>query len=189
VLLPSRVDASIQRTMASVDRAAALVDDRRPKQAVRALRAVKANLARSQRAALVQLALPVDEESESTLAPDGVLAVLTVDQGAITEVAGLFDGRKRAALVKATGAALTAGLNRRASILSAVLALDPEEAGAPYVDGLTEVVDLYTDEVANFQEALQHDRLSRAARAALKSALAKSKAAEAAVVAAVGVDP
>jgi hypothetical protein len=182
VLLPSRVDARIQRTMASVDRAAAFFDDARLNKARRTLKAVAANFKRSQRAAMVQLNLPIDEESESTMPIDGVLAVLNVDQGAITEVAALFHGQKRTAQI---AAALRTGLNRRAAVLKAVLAL-PEERGAPYIEGLAELLDLYGDEVANIEEALAHDRLTPAARSALQSALAKSKAANSAVVAAVG---
>jgi hypothetical protein len=180
VVLPSRVDAALRRTLAALGRSSAAVDDRQLAAAIAALTATRLSLTRSQQAGVrqVQATPPPDEESESTAGPDSVLAILNVDQVVITQLAGLFDRQSGQQLSAALKSTLNVGLDRRAEMLTVVLALDPEEAGAPYADALIDTVPSYTDEVANLDEALRDDHLTAANRATLQAARAKSKAAE-----------
>jgi hypothetical protein len=180
VVLPSRVDAALRRTLAAMSRASAAVDDRALTPAIVALTATRLGLTRSQLAGVrqVQATPPPDSEEESTAGPDSVLAILNVDQVVITQLAGLFDrqgGRRLSVALKST---LNVALDRRAEMLTLVLALDPEEAGAPYADALIDTVPNYTDEVANLNEALRDDQLTAANRVTLQAARTKSKAAE-----------
>ena len=71
-------------------------------------------------------------------------------------------------------------------MLDAVIALDPEGAGADYADGMADTLDGYIDEIENLSEALRVDRLSRAGRAGLSNALVRSQATQAKVNAAFG---
>jgi len=71
-------------------------------------------------------------------------------------------------------------------MLDAVIALDPEGAGADYADGMADTLEGYVDEIANLAEALCVDLLSRAGRAGLSQALMRSQAAQAKVNAAFG---
>jgi hypothetical protein len=187
IVLPTRVAVAIERTQNAVDRSAARIDDGRYKKARRSLKAVVVDFGRAHRAGMAQLHAPVDPEAESSPGPDSVVAVLTLEQAAITNLAGLFDGITRhPRVVRRISRALTAGNTNRNLMLNAVIALDPEGAGADYADGMADTVDGYADEVANLAEALHDDRLSTASRAALKSALAKSRATAAKVNTAFG---
>ncbi|MEP9364924.1 hypothetical protein ABLE68_18320 [Nocardioides sp. CN2-186] len=190
VILPSRVDAALTRVLDSLGRANAEVDDRNPTAAAKALTATGLNVVRATLATVRQMdaAPPPDTEAETTAGPDSALATLNVDQVVITEVAGLFDRVTNTTTIAALVQTLSTGLDRRASLLTKVLALDPEGAGAPYADGLVDTVPGYTDEVANLTEALADDHLTATSRAALKDALAKSKADEARVLAAFPVE-
>jgi hypothetical protein len=187
VMLPSRVAASIERTQNALDRAEAGIDDVQYASALPSLKAVGADIRRAHRAGLRQMnAAPADEEAETTPGPDSVVAVLTLEQTAVTRLAGLFDRVTNAQVVRRLRGALFAALRNRDRMLNAVIALDPEGAGADYADGMADTVDGYTDEVANLTEALQVDRLSPAGRIALNRALGRTKATEAKVNAAFG---
>jgi hypothetical protein len=188
VILPSRVDAALHRLLDAVDRATAGVDDARLRPALRALNAATLNVKRSHLAARRQLEAtpPPDDESESTAGPDSVIATLNVEQGTITEITGLFDDVTDPGTVAALTHTLNTTLNKRAILLRLVIALDPEEAGAPYADGMADTVDFYTDEVDSLSEALRDDTLTRTSSAAITNALAKSEAARAAVTKAFG---
>lgn len=187
VVLPTRVAVAIERTQTAVDRATLRIDDERYPAARRSLKASLVGIGRVHRAGMAQMNAPVDPDAETTPGPDSVVAALTLEQAAITNLAGLFDGitghpRTIAAIF---GSIAAAEINRDV-MLNAVIALDPEEAGADYADGMGDTVDGYTDEVANLTEALHDDQLSPAGRAALTVALAQSKAAQAKVNAAFG---
>jgi hypothetical protein len=187
VVLPTRVAVAIERTQNAVDRSTSRIDDGRYKKARRSLKAVVVDFGRAHRAGMAQMNAPVDPEAETTPGPDSVLAVLTLEQAAITNLAGLFDGiTGHPRVVSRISGALAAANTNRNLMLNAVIALDPEEAGADYADGMADTVDGYADEVANLTEALHDDQLSAASRAALKSALAKSRATAAKVNTAFG---
>ena len=179
IVLPSRVAVSVSSpAQDSVDLSALRVNNRRWKLANRALAGVKVNVVRAHRAGMYQMALPVAEEAETTPGPDSAIAVLTLEQGVITNLAALFDGIPvgHPLVIKNPSEALTQANAKRDQMLDAILALDPEEAGAPYADAMTDTVDGYADEVANLTEALQRDALTAAARAELTKALKKSTA-------------
>lgn len=187
VILPTRVSAAIGRSLAALDRAEARVDDQQYGLAAASLVAVGADLGRADRAGLAQLrAVPVDPEAESTSGPDSIIAVLTLDQSAITRLAGLYDTVTDPVVLNRIGSSLNAALAKRIRMLNAVIALDPEGAGAAYADGMADTLDGYTDEVANLTEALKVDRLTTSARLALTNALSRSQAAAAKVTAVFG---
>jgi hypothetical protein len=188
VVLPTRVAAAIARTQDAIDRATRRLDDSRYAAGRRSLAAAAVNLTRTHRAGMTQMnATPVDPEAETTPGPDSVVAVLTLEQAAIANLAGLFDGITGHPLVMAgIDRALATADSNRNLMLDAVIALDPEEAGADYSDGLADTIDGFTDEVANLTEALHDDQLSVAGRTALTNALSRSLATAAKVNTAFG---
>ena len=188
IVLPSRVAVAVGLTQDTVDQSALRVNNRRWTLANRSLQAVQANVVRAHRAGTYQMSLPVAEEAETTPGADSAVAVLNLEQGVITNLAALFDGvaASHPWVIKNLGDALTQADTKRNQMLDTILALDPEEAGAPYGDAMTDTVDGYTDEVANITEALQNDDLAPASRTALTKALKKSTATAAKVSAAFG---
>jgi hypothetical protein len=186
IVLPSRVQNAINRTYLSLDIAEQLVDSGDTAKAVVALKAVRANVVRANRAAVKQLnAVPADPEAETTPGPDSVVAVLTLETTVITSLAGLFDA-KSGIVVDGVSPSLFGVMNTRDSLVNAVIALDPEGAGAPYGDAMPDILPDFDDEVANFQEALGDDTLSAGGRKVLTAALAQSTATDAKVNAAFG---
>jgi hypothetical protein len=186
VILPLRVDATLHRTLDAVERSVAAVDDRRRRAARRALRAAAEGFDRSHLAVLRQVQAVPDPEAESTAGPDSALAALNVEQVSVASLAGLFDRVRAKGIVVRIRAALTKAQRARAGLVQVITGLDPEGAGAVYADALADTVPVYADEVAAVDEALRHDRLTAVARQALRAALARSRAAEAAMVAAFG---
>jgi hypothetical protein len=114
-------------------------------------------------------------DTETTPGPDSVIAVLTLDQTIVTSLAGLFDANSQGLVVALTHT-LFQTMSARDKLLTAVIGLDPELAGAAYADGMADTLDGYTDEVANLTEALQFDKLSVGGKKVLTAALAKSQA-------------
>jgi hypothetical protein len=187
VILPSRVSAAIVRSLSALDRSEARVDDQQYGSAAASLLAIGADLNRAHRAARAQLkAQPADPEAETTPGPDSVTAVLTLEQQAITRLAGLYDTVTDPVVLNRIGSAMDVALTKRDRMLNAVIALNPEGAGAAYADGMADSLDGYTDEVANLTEALKVDLLTTSARSALTNALSRSQAAAAKVTAAFG---
>jgi hypothetical protein len=92
----------------------------------------------------------------------------------------LFDANSMG-VVDATTHALFRTLNARDRLLDAVIALDPEGAGADYSDGMADTVDGYTDEVANYGEAIADDQLSPGGGLVMSKALAQVTATQAKV--------
>lgn len=124
-------------------------------------------------------AVPVDPDAEpedaSTAGPDSVIAVLTLNQTVVTTLAGIFDTNSKGVVVALTHA-LFQTMSARDKLLAAVIALDPEGAGAAYADGMPDTLDGYTDEVANLTEALQNDTLSVGGKKVIQAALVRSQA-------------
>jgi hypothetical protein len=195
VVLPTRVAVAINRTQTALDNAAEHIDEGEYAKAVTSLRAVRNNMYRADRAARAQMnavpAVPVDPEAdpedapESTAGPDSVIAVLTLDQTVVTTLAGIFDSNSQGVVVALTHA-LFQTMSARDKLLAAVIALDPEGAGAAYADGMPDTLDGYTDEVANLTEALQNDTLSVGGKKVIQAALVKSQATLATFTAAFG---
>jgi hypothetical protein len=195
VVLPTRVAAAINRTQTALDNAAEHIDEGEYAKAVTSLRAVRNNMYRADRAARAQMnavpAVPVDPEAdpedvpESTAGPDSVIAVLTLDQTVVTTLAGIFDSNSQGVVVALTHA-LFQTMTARDKLLAAVIALDPEGAGAAYADGMPDTLDGYTDEVANLTEALQNDTLSVGGKKVIQAALVKSQATLATITTAFG---
>jgi hypothetical protein len=191
VALPSRVANAINRTEISLDAASASLDSGDKAGATASLNGVRLNIYRADKAARTQMsAVPVDPEAEdapegATTPADSVVAVLALDQTVVTTVAGLFDG-KQGAILSSLSSDLFAAMNTRDKLLTAVIGLDPEGAGADYADGMADTVAGYDDEVANLTEALAVDQLSAGGKKVLTAALAQSKATQAKVTAAFG---
>jgi hypothetical protein len=186
VVLPSRVAAAIRRTEAALANAEEHVDEAEYTKAIVSLSAVRANLARADKSARHQMkAVPADPEAETTPGPDSAVAVLNLDQEAVVRVAGLFNANS-GTLVTGLASTISAAQLTRDRLLNTIIALNPEGAGADYSDGMADTVDGYTDEVANLTEALADDKLSTGGKAALQTALARSKATLAKINAAFG---
>jgi hypothetical protein len=174
-VLPSRVANAIRRTQNALDSAESHLDDGEYSQAITALRSVRGNMYRGDRAARIQLAAPaVDEDApDGTPAPsDSVVAVLGEEHTVITTVAGLFDANSQG-VVDALTHTLYRTLDARDALLNGVIALDPEGAGAAYADAMPDTADQYPDEVANLTEALASDQLSAGGQKVLRPALAQ----------------
>ena len=177
VVLPSRVGAAMDRTASALDRSESRIDDQQYGSAAASLSALDADLVRTHRAANIQFhAPPPDPEAEATPGPSSVLAVLTLEQWTITRLAGLYDSLTDPIILNRLSSALNTALTKRDKMLNAVLKLNPEGAGLPYADGMADSLDGYADEVANLTEALNVDRLTTSARAALQNALTRSQA-------------
>jgi hypothetical protein len=186
VVLPSRVAAAIRRTEAALTKAEEHVDEAEYTKAIVSLNAVRANLARADKSARHQMkAVPADPEAETTPGPDSAVAVLNLDQEAVVRVAGLLNANS-GTLVTGLASTISAAQLTRDRLLNTIIALNPEGAGADYSDGMADTVDGYTDEVANLTEALADDKLSTGGKAALQTALARSKATLAKINAAFG---
>jgi hypothetical protein len=185
VVLPSRVNTPIRRTEASICKAEEHVDEGEYTKAAVSLRSVRRNMYRADRAARHQMNVVVDPEAETTPGPDSVIAVLGLDSDVVVSVSGLFDANSKGVVDAATHA-LFRTLNARDRLLDAVIALDPEGAGADYADGMADTVDGYTDEVANITEAISDDQLSPGGGRVLRAALTQVTATSAKVTAAFG---
>lgn len=129
--------------------------------------------------------VPIDPEAEVTPGPDSVLAVLGLEQAAITRLAGLYDTVTDPVVLNRIGGAMDVALTKRDRLLDKVINLRPGKAAA-YADGMADTVDGYADEVSNLTEALKVDHLTTSARSALTNALSRSQAAAAKVTAAFG---
>jgi hypothetical protein len=176
VVLPTRVSAAIRRTEDSLANTEKHVDEAEYTKAIQSLKAVRQNLVRADKAARRQMnAVPADPEVETTPGPDSAIAALTLDQEAIVTIAGLFNGNS-GTLVTALASTMTTAQATRDRLLSTILALDPEGAGAVYSDGMADTLDGYADEVANLGEAVADDTLSAGGRSALNIALSRSNA-------------
>jgi hypothetical protein len=201
-VLPSRVSNAINRTENLLDSASVSIDTGDKAGATSALNGVRLNIYRADKAARAQMnaAAPVDEEEapdppedapeapdapETSPGPDSVVAVLSLDQTVVTSIAGLFDG-KQGTVLAPLSSGLFAAMNARDKLLAAVIALDPEGAGADYADGMADTVAGYDDEVANLTEALATDTLSAGGKKVLTAALNQSKATQAKIAAAFG---
>ena len=188
VVLPSRVANAIRRTSNSLENAENHLDEEEYTKAIVSLRSVRRNLAQLHKAAKKQMnaAPPAEEGAEGAVTPaDSVIAAFNVDQAVIVALAGMFNGNS-GALIDALGSTMTAAQAARDNLLTAVLALDPEGAGADYADGMADTVDGYTDEVANLTEAISDDKLSTGGLALLRKALTRSNATLARINAAYG---
>jgi hypothetical protein len=185
VVLPSRVDISIHRTERSICKAEEHVDEGEYAKATVSLRSARRNMYRADRAARRQMNVVVDPEAETTPGPDSVIAVLNMDSEVVTTVSGLFDANSKGVVDSATHAMFRT-LNARDRLLDAVIALDPEGAGADYADGMADTVDGYADEVSNISDALADDQLSPGGSVVLKAALTQVQATSAKVNAAFG---
>lgn len=204
VVLPSRVSNAINRAEISLDSATQAIDSGDKVTATASLRSLRLNIYRADNAARAQMnAAPVeDEEAEDVEEPedapdvedaeepafapaDSVIAVLALDQLVATSVSGLFDEQGGTILAPLSSGLFTA-MNTRDKLITSVIGLDPEGAGADYADGMADTVDGYSDEVANFTEALAVDKLSAGGRNVLSKALIQSKATQAKVALAFG---
>lgn len=191
VVLPGRVAAAIRRTQRALDHAEEHLDEGEYKQSVTSLRAVRRNMYRADKAARRQMNAPVPPEGEdvdvepTTAGPDSVIAVLNLDASITQSLSGLFDTNSKG-VVDGLTHAMFRTLNARDHLLDAVIALDPEAAGADYADGMADTVDGYADEVATLTEALSDDQLSVGGRKVLTKALTQVQATNAKVLAAFG---
>jgi hypothetical protein len=185
VVLPSRVSNAITRAQNLINAVGVSIDAGNTTQATAELSRVDTDVLRVSKAARAQMNAPADPNAETTPGPDSVVAALTFEQGAVTTLAGYFDG-KSGTLVSSLKHSLFSTMNTRDALLNAVIALDPEGAGADYADGMADTVAGYDDEVANISEALANDALSAGGKGVLTAALKQSRATDSKVNTAFG---
>ncbi len=186
VVLPARVAYAIARTKRSLHRAGAAIDHNRRSVALRSLRAVVKNVRRTHSIGMRQMHVAPVGEEETPPGPDSVVAILGMEQQAITRLTRFFDDLRRPRVIARLRTATTVAYNKRARMLNAVARLDPEGAGADYSDGMADTVGAYAQEVSAVRNARKYGRLTAAARAALSRAVRRSQAARAVVNAAFG---
>jgi len=182
VVLPGRLASALRRTQRALDNAEDHIDEGEYAQSVKSLRAVRRNMYRADKSARRQMNAVIDPESEdeTTAGPDSVIAVLAMDSAIVQSVSGLFDTNSKG-VVDGLTHALYRTMDARDRLLDAVIALDPEGAGADYSDGMSDTVDGYTDEVATLTEALADDTLSAGGQRVLRPALTQAQATQAKV--------
>ena len=185
VVLPSRVDIAIHRTERSICKGEEHVDEGEYAKTTVSLRSARRNMYRANTAAVRQMNAVPDPDAETTPGPDSVIAVLNLDSEVVTSVAGLFDANSKGVVDAATHAMFRT-LDSRDRLLDAVIALDPEGAGADYSDGMADTLDGYTDEVSNLTDAIADDQLSPGGGRVLRAALTQVTATSAKVNTAFG---
>jgi hypothetical protein len=191
VVLPTRVANPIHRAELALDKSIEYIDTGDTIKAVASLKAVRANMLRADNAARKLMAAPVadpeaEDAPEAAVTPaDSVVAVLNLDYEIVTTFADLFD-TKAGVIVDGLSPALFATMNHRDSMLDAIIALDPEGAGADYADSMADIVTNFDDEVANLTDATTDDTLSAGGLKVLNKALAQSQATQAKVALAFG---
>jgi hypothetical protein len=185
--VPGSVSVSITSADDALDRAVARIRAHHPRKAIRALGTVRYQVSLANQAAKAQIGKPpTDPESDDPPGPPSVMAVLGLDHRVGTVVVGLFDGRTMDDLVYALRRTLTITHQRRDALLDAVIALPAEGALDDYVDGMSDTLGIYTQEVRQVTSALQTFRLTPSGRAGLTNALARVRVTKAKVDAAFG---
>ena len=182
VVLPGRVNTALRRTERSLNNAEEHIDEGEYAQAVVSLRGVRRNMYRADKATTRQMNAVVDPEAEadSTAGPDSAIATLAVEGEVVQSVSSLFDTNSKG-VVDGLTHALYRTMDARDRMLDAIIAMDPEGAGADYADGMADTTTAYDDEVASLTEALADDTLSAGGRRVLTPALAQSQATDAKV--------
>lgn len=185
--IPRSVAAPIRRARAALARAKTQIAAHTYAKAIDSLRAVRVNVSAAHRAGLAQIgAPPTDPESDEPPGPVSVIAVLNLEHAVTNGVVVSFNGTTRRAIVHAMRYTLWWTHGVRIPMLNAVIALDPEEEGADYADGMADTLPIYANEVKVITTALQKYRLSNYGRTGLRNALARAKATRAKVNAAFG---
>ncbi len=184
--IPESVAAPIRRARAALARAKTQIAARAYAKAVDSLRVVRVNVSAAHQAGMAQIgAPPADPESDDQPGPVSVMAVLNLEHAVMNGVVVSFNGTTRRVIVQPMRTTLWRTHVLRKSILSAVIAVDPEE-GADYADGMADTLPIYANEVKVITTALHQYRLSQYGRAGLRDALARAKATRATVNAAFG---
>jgi hypothetical protein len=126
---------------------------------------------------------PADPESDDPPGPVSVVAVLALDHAVVVRGAPLFEGlTTRIGL----GKTLSTAQILRATMLNAIVSLDPDGDGADYEDGMADTVPSYTAEVNAVAAVLSTNSLTTAGRTVLRRVLTRSRQARVIVTAAFG---
>lgn len=185
--VPTSVCAPASRAKAALLRAGRRIAHHRFAKARTSLKTVRVNLSKAHHAAMGLIgAPPTDPESDDSPGPVSVLAVLSLEHSITMKVVPLFDAMTRTRVVRALKYTLWQSHALRNRMLDAVIALDPEGAGADYSDGMADTLATYDKEVKILNAALDQYRLSPDARLGLTRALARVQATQAKVNAAFG---
>lgn len=128
---------------------------------------------------------PEDPESDELPGPPAVVAALRLDNRVTMRVAPLFNGMRRARVLDALRYSIVVAQTRREALLDQVFAL-PRAGGDDYADGMADTLPIYSREVASISQGIETFSLSASGRAALTTALGRSREAKAAMNAAYG---
>jgi hypothetical protein len=123
---------------------------------------------------------PRDPESDEPPGPAAVIAVLNLEHRIMMEVP-FFNGLRTNPVIESLRFTLLTTHRLRNAMLSRVIALPVEGAGADYDDDMSDTLDLYTGEVALITRALGLYKLTPAGRVGLTKALARARATQAKV--------
>jgi hypothetical protein len=149
--------------------------------ALLSLKALRDNLGQAHRAGMAQIGKPPsDPESDVPPGPAAVIAVLNLEHRIMMEVT-FFNGLRTSPVIESLRYTLLTTHRLRIAMLSRVIALPVEGAGADYDDDMSDTLDGYTGEVALITRALGLYKLTPAARVGLAKALARARATQAKV--------
>ena len=176
-VLARSVAVAIKRARTSLTAAARSIHTKATASAIKSLKALQVNIASARTAAVKQMKAPAGA-SDTPPGVIAVVAVLTFDQTVIKTLAPLYDA-KTGRIVIALTSALVATMNARADLLDTVVRLNPDGAGGDYDDSMSDTSPGYTAETAKIKSVLAKSKLSPAGKAALQTALKRSKAAAA----------
>jgi hypothetical protein len=175
--LPAEVAVPIRQGRTALRAVKSSVQQRRYAAALRSIRVVGWKVARAHEAGMAQIgAPPTDPESDDPPGPPSVIAVLNFEHAVTAQFVPLFANLRKTLVVRALGSTLASAHRVRDEMLDAVIALDPEEEGADYADGMADTLPIYTAEVAAIRKALNRYRLSPTGRVALRAALVRARA-------------
>ena len=187
VPIPVSVCAPLTRANAALTAAVAQVHKHQFLKARGSLGKVRTNLSRAHEAASSLIgAPPTDPESDDPPGPVSVIAVLGLEHRVTMKIVPLFDGMRSYRILQAFRYTLRVTHTKRDRMLDAVIALDPEGAGADYADSMADTLPSYTTEVKLLTTARDRYRLTSYGRAGLTQVLTRVQATKAKVDAAFG---
>jgi hypothetical protein len=185
--LPVEVAAPIRQGRTALKAVKARIHLRLYAAALKSIGVVGRKVARAHEAGLAQIgAPPPDPESDDLPGPPSVIAVLDFEHVVTAQFVPLFANLQKTQVTRELGSTLTSTDALRNHMLDAVIALNPEEEGADYADGMADTLPIYTAEVTAMRKALKLYRLSSTGRVVLRAALVRARKTLAKVNAAFG---
>jgi hypothetical protein len=150
------------------------------------LGAVRKQVAAANRAGMTYVKDPPDDPENDPSLSVSVVAVFGLEHQVFMGLVDEFDGRTNTAIVSAVDTTISSTMNTRDPMMSAIIALNPDGAGAGLADDMPDTLPIYTKEVSTTTAELRTSKLIPSALTALQSALTHANATNATVTAAWG---